>query len=179
MHHNKHHGFPVVDPKVYRSTMGLFATGVTVITYKLGAEDTGMTANAFMSVSLDPPLIMVSVRKVSRFCEHMPVGSFYGVNFLAEEQQDVSNHFGGRPMDGISIPYVYREGVPLIEGSLAHITAQVVDVHEAGDHLLYIARVHHLKHGQQRKPLIYFSGKYKNVSTHAHLAGWTAAVDGW
>lgn len=169
----------VIDPSLFRSAMGLFATGVTVISYDAGGEPAGMTANAFMSVSLDPPLVLVSVRRQSRFNDHVRKDSHYGVNFLAEEQQDISGHCGGRPVDGLTVPFTYDQAAPLIAGSLTHIVARVVDVYEAGDHLLYIGHVEYVRLGQQRKPLVFFSGKYKQIPAHAPATGWNVNAECW
>ena len=88
------------DGKTLRACMGLFATGVTVVTYLADGVQTGMTANAFMSVSLDPPLVLVSVRANSRFNNWVRPGVRYGINFLTESQRPLSMHFGEvRTMD--------------------------------------------------------------------------------
>lgn len=168
-----------INAKLFRSTMGLFATGVTVISYLSDGEPTGMTVNAFMSVSMEPPLVLVSVRKQSRFNDMVRVGVCYGVNFLAESQQAISTHFGGKRDETLRVPYVYSEETPLVLGSLAHIVARTTAVHEAGDHRLYVAQIEHLRLGEQRKPLVFFSGKYKQVEAHAPAAGWTANNDCW
>lgn len=168
-----------IDPALFRSAMGLFATGVTVITYIADGEPAGMTANAFMSVSMEPPLVLVSVRRQSRFNQAMALGTCYGVSFLADAQQAISAHFGGRRDEQLALPWVYHDGTPLIGGSLAHIVARTCAVHEAGDHLLYVARIEHLQLGQQRKPLVFFSGKYKQVDAHAPAFGWSASDDCW
>lgn len=167
-----------IDPKVFRSVMGQFATGVTVITNKSEDTSQGMTANAFMSVSLDPPLVVVSVRRASRFVAQVLVGSRYGVSFLCESQQDLSSHFGGRPVAGFTPTFVDVDGVPLIDGALAHIVACVGAIHEAGDHLLYVGRIEHLSMGEQRRPLIFYGGKYKQVHAHEPTFSW-ATGDGW
>ncbi|MES2257081.1 MAG: flavin reductase family protein [Pseudomonadota bacterium] len=168
-----------IDPKLFRSAMGLFATGVTVISHTCDGEPAGMTANAFMSVSMEPPLVLISVRRQSRFNQVMREGVCYGVNFLAEAQQDISAHFGGRWNDQLQVPFIDHDGTPLIGGSLAHIVARTCAVHEAGDHLLYVGRVEHLQLGQQRKPLVFFSGKYKQVDAHAPAFGWAVNDDCW
>lgn len=168
-----------IDSKLFRSVMGLFATGVTVVSYKSGDIATGMTANAFMSVSMDPPLVMVSVRSASRVNDYLALGGRYGVNFLAEEQENISNHFGGRPVEGLEIDFIQQESTPLIPDSLAHIVARVVDVHPAGDHVLYIGHVEHVHIGPQKRPLVFFSGKYKQVSAHVPHIGWLNTGDGW
>ncbi len=149
--------------------MGLFATGVTVITFVADGEPAGMTANAFMSVSLDPPLVLVSVRATSRFNRWAGRDIRYGVNFLADAQRELSSHFGGRPVDGTAPAFRFHEGTPLLEGSLAHLVVRTVDVHPAGDHLLYIAEVEYVRFGEQRRPLIFYSGKYHQVLTHPPL----------
>ena len=168
-----------IDPKLFRSAMGLFATGVTVISYVVDGEAAAMTANAFMSVSMDPPLVLISVRKQSRFNQAMQTGVCYGVSFLAEYQQGISAHFGGRKDEQLEVPFIYHGPTPLIGGSLAHIVARTTAIHEAGDHLLYLAQIEHLQLGEQRKPLVFFSGKYKQVDAHAPAAGWTVNEDCW
>lgn len=168
-----------IDTKLYRSVMGLFATGVTVISYMTDDTPMSMTANAFMSVSMEPPLVLISVRKQSRFNEAMRAGLCYGVSFLAESQQALSAHFGGRRDETLEVPYVYRRGTPLIGGSLADIVARTTAIHEAGDHLLYIGQIEHLQLGEQRKPLVFFSGRYKQVDAHAPAAGWSVNADCW
>lgn len=168
---------PTVEPSVFRSIMGRFATGVTVISYRRGDTPTGITANAFLSVSMDPPLVLVSVRQSSQFIKHMALGGYYGVNFLTEHQQDLSSHFGGRSIAGLQVPFNEALPVPLLEGCLAHLIARVVDIHPAGDHVLYIAQVEHLRRGIEAKPLIFYSGAYKRIHTH-NPELWNYA-DGW
>lgn len=167
-----------IDPKTFRSVMGRFATGVTVVTNLAEGRPMGMTANAFMSVSIDPPLVLVSVRRASRFVAQVSLGDPYGVSFLRESQQHLSAHFGGRPVDGIDSPFVDHDGVPLIGDALAHITARVTAIHEAGDHLLFVGRIGYLKLGEQHRPLIFYGGKYKQVQAHEPIVSW-ANGDGW
>jgi flavin reductase (DIM6/NTAB) family NADH-FMN oxidoreductase RutF len=168
-----------IDAKLFRSVMGLFATGVTVISYVADGQPAGMTANAFMSVSMEPPLVLVSVRKQSRFNDAVKAGVLYGVNFLAESQQALSAHFGGKRDEALRVPFIEKNGIPLLEGSLAHIVARTAAVHQAGDHLLYIGEIEYLQLGEQRKPLVFFSGKYKQVEAHAPAVGWTVNNDCW
>jgi len=168
-----------MDTLLYRSVMGRFTTGVTVLTFLADGNDAGMTANAFMSVSMEPPLILTSIRTASRFNHYVKLGVRYGINFLADEQKLLSSHFGGRMVDGLVLPFVRRDGVPLIEGSLAHLIVRTVDVHPAGDHLLNIAEVEYVKLGEQRKPLVFFSGQYRQVQMQAPLWSPAEASDCW
>jgi len=168
-----------IDPKLFRDVMGHFATGVTVVSYLCEGEPRGMTANAFMSVSLDPPLALVSVRRAARFAAAMSRGNTFGVNFLLESQQALSAHFGGRPCDDLSSPFDDHNGTPLLHDSLAQMALRVVDVHAAGDHLLYIGEVEHMALGLDRKPLVFYNGTYKQVQMHAAPELSWAGNEGW
>ena len=151
------------DSAKFRSVMGRFATGVTIVSYDHDGEAAGMTANAFLSVSLSPQLILVSARNQSRFCQSVTHGTRFCVNFLRKEQQLVSGHFGGRPVDGLSVPFAYEQGIPFIEGSLAHVMVRTAAIHEAGDHQLYIAEVEHLQEDEEAEPLLFYRGKYRQM----------------
>jgi len=166
------------DPQQFRDVMGHFATGVTVVSYLADGQARGMTANAFMSVSLEPPLALVSVRRSARFATAVTEGTCFGVSFLLEHQQALSNHFGGRPVADLEPPFDAHDGTPLIRGSLARLVLRTVDVHPAGDHLLYIGRVEHLSLGEERKPLVFYSGAYKQVNIHTPEIMWSTG-DGW
>ena len=170
---------PQIDPKKLRACMGLFATGVTVVTYLADQKPAGMTANAFMSVSLDPPLVLVSVRNSSRFNQSVRRGVRYGINFLAESQRSLSMHFGGRPDDGLEPPFMSERGTPLLEGSLAQIVARAVDVHPAGDHNLYIGEVEYIRSGQQEHPLVFYTGKYRQILAHLPHFSTNGSTEGW
>jgi flavin reductase (DIM6/NTAB) family NADH-FMN oxidoreductase RutF len=170
---------PQIDAKKLRACMGLFATGVTVVTYLAEGKPTGMTANAFMSVSLDPPLVLVSVRNSSRFNQSVRRDVRYGINFLAETQRSLSMHFGGRPADGLEPPFNSERGTPLLEGSLAQIVARAVDVHPAGDHNLYIGEVEYIWFGQQEHPLVFYTGKYRQILAHLPHFSTNGSIEGW
>jgi flavin reductase (DIM6/NTAB) family NADH-FMN oxidoreductase RutF len=167
-----------IDPQLFRRVMGRFATGVTVVSFIREGKPAGMTVNAFLSVSMDPPLVLVSVRKASSFVEHVRVGSRCGINILSEQQRKLGPHFANQPEPDADARFLDHAGTPLLEGSLAHIVARVVDVHPAGDHLLYIAEIEHLAHGPEAQPLIFYSGRYKQIHAHDPMVQWNA-VDGW
>jgi flavin reductase (DIM6/NTAB) family NADH-FMN oxidoreductase RutF len=168
-----------IDARVLRATMGMFATGVTVVTYRLDGQPAGMTANAFMSVSLEPPLVLVSVRNSSRFHQWVEAGVCFGINFLAEDQRALSAHFGGRPQDELELPFGEHDGTPLLEGSLVQLVARTVDVHPAGDHLLYIGELEYVRHGVQRRPLVFYSGKYQQMHARTPMVSAQGCIEGW
>ena len=156
-----------VDSKLFRSVMGKFATGVNVIGYFRDREPAALTANAFMSVSLRPPLILISLRNASTFLVHTKVGSRFGVSILAHDQHPISEHFGGRPGKGGPAPLNLDTGVPLVEGAIATMVARVVEFHPAGDHCLVISGVEAVRE-TDRSPLVFFRGRYASVDDRFH-----------
>lgn len=169
MVHSTEQGRPV-DPTLFRRVMGRFATGVAVVSFLRGGQAAGMTVNSFMSVSLDPPLVLISVRRASVFVEHMRVGGHCGINILSEQQRKLGPHFANRPEKSLDVRFEGHEGTPLVAGSLAQMVARVIDIHPAGDHLLFIAEIEHLAHGPEAQPLIFFSGRYKQIHAHDPMA---------
>jgi flavin reductase (DIM6/NTAB) family NADH-FMN oxidoreductase RutF len=166
------------DPRLFRDVMGRFATGVTVVSFMRDGAPAGMTVNAFMSVSLAPPLVLVSVRSESTFNDHVRVGSRYGVNILTEDQQHLGGQFAGQGAGGHKVEFSMLDGTPLLENSLAHVVARVVSIHAAGDHFLHLAEVEKLVRGDEAKPLIFFTGRYKQIDAHEPNMQWSA-LDGW
>jgi flavin reductase (DIM6/NTAB) family NADH-FMN oxidoreductase RutF len=161
----------VIDTRQFRAALGRFASGVTVVTTRHQDRTHAMTASAFVSVSLDPPLVLVSVDHRASMHQLLPITGRYGVSVLAENQEAVSNHFAGRPREGLEVRFLTREGVPLVEGAVAHFVVQVTDAHPAGDHTLYIGRVEHFETHEGR-PLVFHSGWYRQLKAehpeHSH-----------
>ncbi|MBC7814317.1 MAG: flavin reductase family protein [Burkholderiales bacterium] len=151
-----------IDSRQFRTCCGRFTTGITVVTTKVDDTVHGMTANGFMSVSLEPPLIAISLGHNTRLHQFMPQSMRYGISILDESQLAISNHFAGRPDDTLKIPFIEKVGMPLLDGALAHLVARVVDAHEAGDHTLYIAEVEYLNYADGR-PLVYYAGGYNQL----------------
>lgn len=157
---------PAIDPKAFRNTLGRFATGVTVVTTVADDKVHGMTASAFMSVSLDPPLVLVSVDKRAHLHSMLSEGSRYGVSVLRTDQQDYSQHFAGFGAPDLTPEFVWQDSVPLLKEALAHLVTTVVDVHEAGDHTLFIAHIDYLDWADG-DPLLYFRGQYGDFQAKA------------
>ena len=152
-----------IDPMLFRKTLGRFATGVTVISIPHGEHAHGMTANAFLSVSLDPPLVLISIGHRAQMHGMLGVGDCYGVSILSEDQELLSRHFGGRPVDWLDVPFVWEQGMPLIRGAVAHLIARVVDVHPAGDHTLFIGQVEYLD-ANEGYALLFYAGAYAQLT---------------
>ena len=153
------------DPVLaFRRTLGMFATGVTVITTTSADQVHGMTANAFMSVSLRPPLVLISVDGRARMHALLNEGKRIGISVLSEQQQALSDRFAGRPGGTGPEPNfdVVRE-TPLVEGALAHLVARVTRSYWGGDHSLFLAFVEYAHYGQG-SPLLFHGGHYEALS---------------
>ncbi|ABH00099.1 possible hydrolase (plasmid) [Rhodococcus jostii RHA1] len=149
------------DPRTFRDALGRFATGVTVITTDTGNGIHGMTANGFMSVSLDPALVLVSLGRCA-MADHLHSGDRYAVTLLSEDQETLSRHFGGRTQPGLSVDFTRRGAHSFVPGGLAEIGCRIVDRHVAGDHVLFIGEVEHLDY-RDGVPLLFYTGNYRSL----------------
>ncbi|MFN8222356.1 MAG: flavin reductase [Gaiellales bacterium] len=151
------------DPAIaFRRTMGAFATGVTVLTTQSDGQIHGMTANAFMSVSLSPPLVLISLDRRARLCGMLHQGMRYGVSVLGEEQRDLSDLFAGRTKGETEPPFVVMHETPLVDGALAHVVARVVRSYWGGDHSLFLGQVEYARYGEGA-PLLFHGGRYERL----------------
>jgi flavin reductase (DIM6/NTAB) family NADH-FMN oxidoreductase RutF len=154
------------DPRIaLRRTLGLFATGVTIITTRMGEQVHGMTANAFMSVSLEPPLVLISVDRRTKMCGMLHEGSTYGVSVLCEGQSALSDRFAGRAGSGDAEPrFDLIRNTPLVEGALAGFVSKVVRSYWGGDHSLFLGRVEYARTGEGT-PLLFHGGRYERLGS--------------
>jgi flavin reductase (DIM6/NTAB) family NADH-FMN oxidoreductase RutF len=142
--------------------MGRFASGVTIVTSTGDGDVRGMTANGFVSVSVDPPLVLVSLARNRAMHDLVRDSGRYAVNVLGAEQEALSWHFAGQPIQRVSPEFVWRDGLPLIDGALAHVSCRVRDTHPAGDHTLYVGEVTGLDYRDGR-PLVFYTGSYGSL----------------
>ena len=156
------------DPAIaFRRTLGMFATGVTIITTRSGEQVHGMTANAFMSVSLRPPLVLVSVDRRARMSNLLHEGVCFGVNVLEAGQASLSDHFAGRAAEQAEEPrFELVHATPLVEGALAHLVARVVRSYWGGDHSLFLGQVEYAHYGEGQ-PLLFHGGRYERLVREA------------
>ncbi|MBX0314674.1 flavin reductase family protein [Planococcus glaciei] len=149
-----------MDDLLFRKAMGKFATGVTVLTTAHEGDIHGMTANGFMSVSLDPKLVVISIGHKARFLEKVTQSQRFAVNILAEDQEPLSRHFAGRPQG--EVEFATLDGLPVLDGAVARITCEVASTHVEGDHTLFIGRVTAIEF-EEKNPLLFYSGQYHEV----------------
>ena len=151
-----------VDGRLFRRVMGRFATGVTVITAEVEGGVRGMTANAFMSGSLSPPLCIVSVATKARLHRALESSGHFGVSMLAQGQEAISQHFAGQGVSQPDVLFQHMSGVPVLAGVSAAIAAEIVARHDCGDHSLFIGHIVGMR-DDERPPLVFHGGKYATV----------------
>jgi len=152
----------MIDSREFRRTLGRFATGITVVTMRSGPQTYGITVNAFMSVSLKPPLIAVCLDKRAQAHDTLSESERFGVSILRDDQETISDQFAGRTAQVVKDPFVEFQGFPVVRDALGHLICSRYDVVDAGDHSLFLGEVHALASFQGR-PLLYFEGDYAHV----------------
>jgi flavin reductase (DIM6/NTAB) family NADH-FMN oxidoreductase RutF len=152
------------DPAIaFRRTLGMLTTGATVVTTLRGQNVHGMPAGAFVSVSLTPPLVLVSLERRARLCAALQEGARFGVSVLAEGQAGLSERLAGRTGDDVpEARFVTVRDTPLVDGALAHLVARVVRSYWGGDHSLVLGQVEHARYGEGR-PLLFHDGRYERI----------------
>jgi flavin reductase (DIM6/NTAB) family NADH-FMN oxidoreductase RutF len=158
----------ILDAKTFKSVLGRFATGVTIVTVQENDTPHGMTVNAFSSVSLDPLLVLVCLEKDANTTSILQRTETFSVNILADHQEHLSKRFAMSEnemnrFDGIS----YTEsaiGTPVLDNTLGYLSCTVRDTHDAGDHLIFIGEVVDMGHDDgSEHPLVYFKSRYRSL----------------
>lgn len=149
-----------MNDRLFRDAMGKFATGITVVTGIIDGEVHGMTVNAFMSVSLQPKLVAVSIGEQATMYNQLQHIERFGISILSDEQEEASTKYAKRLDKGEEIMYEYLDGAPVLQDSLVTLSCQVYDQVKAGDHLIYIASVTDIQM-KEGSPLLYFGSKYR------------------
>jgi flavin reductase (DIM6/NTAB) family NADH-FMN oxidoreductase RutF len=181
-----------IEKDFFRQVMGHFATGVTVVTTRSQKTLAGMTANAFCSVSLNPPLILICVDLTSATCPVIRESGVFAVNMLTDRQEYLSRCFATSSTEryeGFCYAryHVAATGAPIIDDTLAFIDARVVEAYPGGDHVIFLGQVEaigvagqmvfareadrehitvveHGSNGTEKAPLAYYLGQYRHLS---------------
>lgn len=169
---------PAFDTETYRDVLGRFVTGVTIVTSVAttgdGDQPWGTTVNAFTSVSLEPPLVLVCVGRERSIHPVIARAGGFAVNILGEESQALSDCFAGAPSALPRSAFCgadYRSGatgLPILEASVAHLECRVERTLEAGDHTIYLGRVLGVGLSEVHPlPLLYYRGRYLRIERAA------------
>jgi flavin reductase len=157
----------------FRDTVGMFTTGITVVTAVSARLGHGMTANAFASVSLDPLLVLVCVVRDALMHKVLEEAGRFAVSVLAAGQEDLARYFSdsGRP-SGMAqfVPVGWHPGpvtgAPLLDGALAYLECDVEAAYDGGDHTVFLGRVRRVERANaDGDPLLYFGGRYRRFGT--------------
>jgi flavin reductase (DIM6/NTAB) family NADH-FMN oxidoreductase RutF len=154
-----------VDSLLFRQVLGCFGSGVTVITTTLGQEVRGMTASAFMSGSLRPPLVVASIGRDTKIHELLGASGVMGISILSAEQEACSRRFSGQAAGHVEEPppLEFANGVPIVSKALAVLTTKICAQHACGDHTLFVGRVDYLAYAETHEPLLYYRGRYQRL----------------
>lgn len=158
-----------MDRDTYRSLIGRFATGVTVVTTNVDGRLHGMTANAVCSLSLEPLQLLVCVDRESNCYQQMRRAEAFGLSILASDQEEISNAFARTtaPAAGSLLGVAFREGrlgEPLIENALAHLECRIAERIDGGDHIIVIGDVVAGERLRDAEPLLFYGGRYARLS---------------
>ncbi len=169
-------GTPRTASRRLRDCLGHFATGVTVVTVQRGDVVHGATVSAFMSVSLDPPLVMVSLNRRSRMCERL-AGAAFGVNILSTHQQELALHFAGQHnVAGATVSWEQSDQTPRLAGCVAYLDCAPWASHNGGDHVMYVGEVRHLDFCGA-EPLVFHRGAFRELGPTPDDTAWIGSFD--
>jgi len=157
----------------YRQSIGLFATGVTVLIIEHADEVYCMTANAVSSLSLEPLQLLVCPAKTASFSNFIKTDAFFTVNILSIDQEEVSNYYAGKNQNKAiekgEYDYLFskRISAPRLTKCMASFACQIRQIHDGGDHWIVVGEVQELYQDDQEKlPLLFFNGKYHYPSAN-------------
>jgi 3-hydroxy-9,10-secoandrosta-1,3,5(10)-triene-9,17-dione monooxygenase reductase component len=166
----------IIDARAFRAALGEFVTGVTIITTcDADGAPTGLTANSFNSVSLDPPMVLFSLGLDSTSLNAFRQASWWAVHVLSADQEALSTQFARRDADKFAgVAYTRGPGgVPLLDGAAARFVCRSAFEYEGGDHAIFLGEVRQFEQAG-RPPLVYHKGRYGGVFP----AGSAASDDG-
>ena len=159
----------MIEPDDFRRVLGHFATGVTIVTVVDGdGRPAGLTANAFSSLSLDPPLLLVCVDHKSQTFPALRDGSRFAINVLRDDQEGVSRRFASTRLDKFDgVAYALSAlGLPLLPDALAQIECTKISAYVEGDHTIFVGRVERASAGDGA-PLLFYRGRYARLADDA------------
>ena len=154
-----------------RRVLGHFATGVTLVTCRDEGRARGMTANAFTSVSLDPPLVLISVGKLAATSRHISASGAFAVNILSSEQDEIARRFAGRHREMVDpfrdIPYwTGWSGSPILADVVAWVDCALYATYDGGDHTLFLGQIVDVGLDPTRAPILFYGGAFRQLGAN-------------
>lgn len=159
-----------IAEELFKTCLGRWPSGVTIITTASGEQIHGMTVSDFSGASLSPPLVTICCNRDSTTTRLIAEGGCFAVNILAADQQDLSNRFASKKLETVRFEGVDYglggSGAPLLDGVVAQLDCKLVGTHDAGDHVIYIGHVESAE-VHDREPLVYCDGGYRRLAPEA------------
>jgi flavin reductase (DIM6/NTAB) family NADH-FMN oxidoreductase RutF len=159
------------DQAAYRRAAGRFASGIMVVTTRLGGVDHAMTVTAFTSVSLDPLLVLFCAEKAARFHDAVLAAGNWAVSVLGEDSEKTARWLAtrGRPLEGQLDALRHHPGpvtgAPVLDDALAALECRTTAVHDGGDHVIVVGEVVGIAEpGDGRGPLLHYAGRYRRLT---------------
>ena len=150
------------DKKKLKEVAGSFPTGVTVVSVNKPSGDThGMTASSFLSLSLDPPMILFAVKKENEIVTYLKEGKKMGISILSEDMLDESDHFANIRLMKVPPVFFEEDEVKILKGSIAWYSVSITKIYNQGDHKIIICKIVNLDISSYKKPLLYYRGYRK------------------
>jgi len=153
-----------MEKRFFRDTMGKFATGITIVSIDYHGEILSMTVNAFMSVSLEPRLIAISIDEKASMYNKLQETQKFGLSILAEDQKEISMIYAKQMEKDREVSYSMLDDIPVISDSIATLSCHVKDTAKAGDHMIFIAEVTDLT-VKEKEPILFFGGEYRTIKS--------------
>ncbi len=155
---------PDFSPHEFRASLGMFATGVTVVTARSASgKPVGLTANSFNSVSLNPPLVLWSLAHTAASMATFATGQHYAINVLGADQQALAEQFAARGLDrwaGVDF-FDGENGAPILTGAIASFECFNRSQYTEGDHVIFVGEVERCRHRAGSQPLVFHGGQFK------------------
>jgi 3-hydroxy-9,10-secoandrosta-1,3,5(10)-triene-9,17-dione monooxygenase reductase component len=150
------------DPATFRTVLGHFATGVTIITALQDDEPVGMAVNSFTSVSLDPQLVLFCAAKSSSTWPSIQASGKFAANILDEDGEETCRRFAQKGVERFAhLAYtIGRSGSPVLDHALAFVDCETIAEHDGGDHTIVVGKVLELGYKSEGKPLLFYRGGY-------------------
>jgi flavin reductase (DIM6/NTAB) family NADH-FMN oxidoreductase RutF len=152
------------EPRHLRSCLSRFVTGVAVVSYVADGQPRGVTVNSFTSVSMDPPLILVSLARTAKAAGHLSAAPFT-INVLKASQLDVALQFAGRPRHGLRVTWkdTGDDLAPVLDGALATFRCRPWQAYDGGDHVLQLGQIAEADVSGEEEPLLFDRGRFAMV----------------
>lgn len=157
-----------VDKDTFKNTLAAFCSGVTIVTFNSRGAIHGLTVSAFSSLSLEPPLVLICIKKDGTSHALLVETSYFAVNMLSRDQEALCMRFANPSLPSEArfddTPYRLAEtGAPIFEGVLASLECKITDTFDGGDHTIFVGAVLEAEVHEGREPMVYYKGAFRKI----------------